>query len=658
LIGGNFMSRPTIEKQTGRILVVDDTTANLRLLTDLLTAEGYITYPASSGKLALEFIRTTLPDLILLDIRMPGMDGFEVCRQIKADDLTSDIPVIFISGLENERDKVEGFQVGGIDYIIKPFQRDEMLARIKTHLRLRELTVRLEQEVNMRTEELATANEGLQQMNRELRAISDCNQVLVRTDSEQTLLNRICHIVCEQAGYRMAWVGYAEHDEAKTVRPVAHAGCEEGHLSSADITWADTERGQRPPGAAIRSGKAICIQDFSADSRVAPWREKAMACGYRSSIALPLKDEALEVFGVFCIYSMQTNTFTVEEVCLLEDLAADLAFGIAALRTRIKHQEAEESLRQLNEELEERVRKRTQELAQSHEELQKAYDELKIAQSRVLQQEKMASIGQLAAGVAHEINNPMGFILSNLNTLEKYTHRLLDFQDAQEATISELIARFGVEESAIDELKKLKSSLKIRAVRGDIADLLEESVEGGERVKEIVKNLKSFARVDETEERKRADINECLDSTLNIVWNELKYNCTVVKDYGEIPSIVCNPGQLNQVFMNLLVNAAHAIESQGEIRIVTSSDEEFVKVTVEDTGCGIPADKLSRIFDPFFTTKEVGKGTGLGLSIAYDIIKNHQGEINVESEVGQGTCFSISLPVTQTDDRLSEEAAP
>lgn len=649
------MNEPIIEQPSGRILVVDDTTANLRLLSDLLTGEGYITYPASDGEIALEFVRTTLPDLILLDIGMPGMNGYEVCRRLKADDRTRVIPVIFISGLENEQDKLQGFQAGGVDYITKPFQLEEMLARIKTHLRLRELTVRLEQEVHNRTLELATANQGLQRLNRELRAVSDCNKVVVRSDSEQSLLNNICKIVCDQAGYCMAWVGYAELDEAKTVRPVAHSGGEITPLSKANITWADSENGQGPASVAIRSGKVVCIQDFSTDARAAACREVALACGFRAGISLPLKDEAHNLFGVFSIYSTQVNAFTVEEVSLLEDLAADLAFGITALRTRIKHRKAEESLHQLNEDLERRVRERTQELARSNNELQKAYDDLKIAQSSILQQEKMASIGQLAAGVAHEINNPMGFILSNLSTLDKYTKRLLDYQDAQEAMITQLTARYGVEAGTLDELKKLKSTLKVGAVRDDISDLLEESIEGGERVKEIVKNLKSFARVDDNEERKPADLNQCLETTLNIVWNELKYNCTVVKNYGDIPLIVGNQGQLNQVFMNLLVNAAHSIVTKGEIRIATHHDNGFVLVSIEDTGCGIPADKISRIFEPFFTTKEVGKGTGLGLSIAYDIIKNHQGEISVASKVGEGTRFCVRLPVSSEKNIRSEE---
>ncbi|MEW6600666.1 MAG: ATP-binding protein [Nitrospirota bacterium] len=272
-------------------------------------------------------------------------------------------------------------------------------------------------------------------------------------------------------------------------------------------------------------------------------------------------------------------------------------------------------------------------------ELTKAYDDLKATQSQMLQREKMASIGQLAAGVAHEINNPMGFISSNLGTLMKYVTKLTDFIE-----INTTAADFIRYKEVSSEISNSRSKLKIDYVINDIKELINESLEGADRVKKIVQNLKSFSRVDEAE-HKLADINECIESTLNIVWNELKYNATVKKEYGDIPVTECNPQQLNQVFMNLLVNAAQAIEKQGEIIIKTWNGDGTIHVTISDTGSGIPHDKIGKIFEPFYTTKEVGKGTGLGLSISYDIVKKHNGEITVESEAGKGTTFSVNIPV-------------
>ena len=189
------------------------------------------------------------------------------------------------------------------------------------------------------------AEEALHRLNRELRAISNCNQLLVRAEDEQTLLNEICRIICDQAGYRMTWVGYAENDDARTVRPVAWARAEDGYLAAADITWADTERGCGPSGKAIRSGDSICIQDFATDPQASPWRDSALQRGYRSSIALPLKDESAQTFGVLNIYSTEPNAFTTNERRLLEELSGDLAFGIMVLRARIERKLAEEALR-------------------------------------------------------------------------------------------------------------------------------------------------------------------------------------------------------------------------------------------------------------------------------------------------------------------------
>ena len=235
----------------------------------------------------------------------------------------------------------------------------------------------------------------------------------------------------------------------------------------------------------------------------------------------------------------------------------------------------------------------------------------------------------------------MGFIGSNVSSLGRYTKKITEFINVQD----EAIAAANLPELS-KELNEKRKKLKLDFVLEDIDQLIEESLDGADRVKKIVQNLKSFSRIDEAE-HKAADINESLESTLNIVWNELKYKATVTKEYGEIPMTKCYPQQLNQVFVNLLINASHAIENQGEIKIKTWNGNGMVNISISDTGNGIEKDKVEKIFEPFFTTKPVGKGTGLGLSIAYDIVKKHNGEITVESEVGKGTTFTVQIPVVE-----------
>jgi two-component system NtrC family sensor kinase len=287
------------------------------------------------------------------------------------------------------------------------------------------------------------------------------------------------------------------------------------------------------------------------------------------------------------------------------------------------------------------LKEAAEELTRKNLRLNETLAALKRSQAKVLHQEKMASIGQLAAGVAHEINNPIGFINSNLSTLGKYLSRLSRFLAIQSGCIAA-----GAPPEQVESVRQQQASLKIDYIVKDLEDLVRESLEGAERVRSIVADLKSFSHVDESE-YKQADLNECLRSTINIVWNEIKYKATLKKELGEIPRTRCYPQQMNQVFMNLLVNAAHAIEQQGVITVRSWEEDGYVCVTVADTGQGIPEANLNRIFEPFFTTKEVGKGTGLGLSITYDIVKKHNGEITVRSETGRGTVFTERIPVVE-----------
>lgn len=272
---------------------------------------------------------------------------------------------------------------------------------------------------------------------------------------------------------------------------------------------------------------------------------------------------------------------------------------------------------------------------------------LEQARSQLLQSEKMAAIGLLAAGVAHEINNPVGYVNSNLGTLEKYLADIFVALDDYESMEMRLDAGSPLQ----DEFRQVRSKVDLDYLRTDIRALLTESHQGLERIKKIILDLKDFSRSGIDEQWAWADLHHGLDSTLNVVWNELKYKCEVVKEYGELPEVWCLPSQLNQVFMNLLVNAAQAIEVRGRITIRTGVEGDRVWVEVSDTGKGIPPEIIPRLFDPFFTTKPPGKGTGLGLSVSYNIVEKHRGKFEVHSEPGRGATFRVWLPIQSQEKK-------
>lgn len=358
--------------------------------------------------------------------------------------------------------------------------------------------------------------------------------------------------------------------------------------------------------------------------------------------AAPLRNRAGRVVGAI---------ETLRDVT--EQRVAEIALRRAHdnLGTLVEHRTAQ--LAEMNERLQEDIRQRhlaEAELRRSNLELTELNHQLSQAQQQLVQADKLASIGQLAAGVAHEINNPVGYIFSNFTTLRSYFDQLFTLLDAYEHAE----ARMGD-----PALRTLREKIDLAYLRQDIPALMAESHEGIVRVRHIVQDLKDFSRVDANQEWVWSNLHRGIDSTLNIVSNEVKYKADVVKQYGDLPDIECLPVQINQVVMNLVVNAAHALGAQrGRITISTGRDgDDHVWIKVADNGCGIAPDIKSRIFDPFFTTKAIGKGTGLGLSVSYGIVQKHGGRIDVESEPGQGSCFRVRLPIRQ-HAAVTQEGSP
>lgn len=402
------------------VLIVDDEPMSLAVLNELLLPH-YSVRVANSGERTLSMLATEpMPDLILLDVMMPGMSGFELLERLKANPQTIEIPVIFITMLNDEESEQRGLDLGAVDYVHKPIRGPIVLSRIRAQL------------------------------------------------------------------------------DAKSARDL-----------------------------------------------------------------------------------LRKNNLR---------LNAQVTQGARALEK---------------------------------------------TQAQLLQLDKMAALGQLAAGIAHEINNPISYVSSNLGTLEKYIASLQQALDARDLR------------AASQPVTPAQES-ELAFIRQDLPNLLQESRDGIARVRKIVQDLKDFSHVDEKPDWQFADLNQCMESTLNIASNALKYKADVVRLYGQLPEVQCIASQVSQVILNLLVNAAHAIgEARGTITVRTGGDANAVWFEVADTGNGIPPDVLPRIFEPFYTTKPVGKGTGLGLSISYGIIQKHRGRIDVQTEIGKGTTFHITLPTVQ-----------
>ena len=283
------------------------------------------------------------------------------------------------------------------------------------------------------------------------------------------------------------------------------------------------------------------------------------------------------------------------------------------------------------------------ELQLSREELQNTAQRLAGTQEQLLQSEKMASIGQLAAGVAHEINNPIGYVHSNLGTLQEYLTALMALLECHETALHADDPKLWR-----SEVQGKRERLDIDFIIGDLPKLLEESREGIERVTKIVQDLKDFSRSSGSGEPMRpADLHKGLESTINIVWNELKYKVQLERHYGNLPPVECHASEINQVLMTLLINAGQAIDNRGTITITTGCEGDEAWISVSDTGCGIAPEAIGRIFEPFYTTKPIGRGTGLGLAVAYNIMAKHHGRIEVTSTLGVGSTFRVVLPVRQ-----------
>lgn len=561
------------------------------------------------------------------------------------------------------------------------------------------------------------AEEALQRLNRELRAISNCNQVVVRAADEKTLLNDICRIVCDEAGYRMAWVGYAESNADKTILPVAWAGAEDGYLADIDITWDDTDRGRGPSGTAIRSGQTSCIQDFVTEPVAAPWRGRALQHGYRSSIALPLKDESGHAFGVLNIYSAEPDSFSPDEIRLLEELSGDLAFGIMVLRGRAEQKRAEEelvkseaSLRTLIQTIPDLIWLKNaagvylscnsmferffgareadilgktdydfvdRELADSFRE----HDRKAMAAGKPSSNEEWITFADdghraLLDTTMTPMYDAAGNLIGVLGIGHDITERRSLENQLRQAQKLEAIGTLtgGVAHDFNNILSVIigfGSILEMKMATDDpLLDNVTQILTAADRAAKLTRSMLAFSRK-QALEVKPENMNEIIAAMEKMIRRLIREDIELqISLTGEALPVLADAGQLEQVLLNLTTNAKDSMPNGGTITITTGQAElddsfrsahgygepgSYALISFIDSGAGMDADVRQRIFEPFFTTKEVGKGTGLGLAVCYGIIKQHGGYIVCYSEPGKGTSFRIYLPLNR--DATTAKAA-
>ena len=573
-----------------QILLVDDTPSNLQLISEFLLNSGFNILVAKNGVQALKILERTVPDLILLDVVMPEMDGFETCRRLKEWKKTKDIPVIFMTAVAgvNPADKIKGLTIGAVDYISKPVQLEEVLARVKIHLHLRSLTQQLQQQ-NI-------------QLHQEIQYRKQAEAEIIRTnDLLQSIFN--------------------ESTDALFLVNIATGLIMDCNQRAVDLFAANSK-----DELINIEGQTLQKEPFTQE-QLADIKAEIESKGFWS--------HELE-------YVTKKSTLFWGNIAVKQIQVAGKKMNLVRVTDITERKQAEARERQYTEEL-----KRT-------------LDELKRTQTQLIQAEKMSSLGRMVAGVAHEINNPVSFIYSNLHPAQEYFQDLNSLLELYQETYPH----------PTSEINQLIEKIDLDFLREDWQNLLRSMHVGAERICEIVRSLKSFSRLDEAE-LKPIDIHQGIDDTLLILHNRIRAEgdrpqIQVIKNYAQLPCITCYASQLNQVFMNLICNAIDALDNQPEPRVInistkfssgaeqlttnyTVKTQNKVIIEIADNGHGMNQEVLKQIFDPFFTTKPIGSGTGLGLAISHQIIvEKHGGQITCVSAPEQGTKMIVEIPVCPT----------
>jgi signal transduction histidine kinase/DNA-binding response OmpR family regulator len=578
----------------------------------MLIKYGYEVRGAPNGPTALKAARLVPPDLILLDIMMPKMDGYEVCQQLKADERTHDIPIIFISAIDETIDKVKAFSIGGVDYITKPFQAEEVLVRVKTHLTLRNLQTKLQEtndkleiRVKERTAALTQINKKLtreiierKRLEDRLAAIYQLGQELTLLRDESTIIQRVLETIIKVLQVELAGYGLVDESFNKLTYHYLVGTSPQKKLLHLSL---DENKGICV--ATVRSGQAINLADITQDPCYLPLPEYS---AHGSLLCVPIKN-GKQVIGVLSAESRTPNYFTLDDQQLLQTLADQT---IVTLENARLYQTKQEQLRRL-----------------------------KQSQAQLIQAEKMAALGRLGSSIAHEINNPLQAVQTCLTLIE---------EEVEEQRRPEKLEHYaGI---ARDEIERITTI--IRRMRDFYRPVHRDQSQASD--------LDSFYSM-KPGDLQLIDLHTVLDNLLLLTNKHLQNTgITVKREWADhLPMIQGNPDYLKQVFLNLVLNANDAMAGQGgtlyvrtaldQAALHSNHPQPVLRIEFSDTGEGVPPEILPRLFEPLLTTKE--QGSGLGLFTSYKIIEAHQGQITAESQVGIGTTFTILFPIKQSQNQ-------